>query len=251
MKSSLTNATYIAYSGNYQKGRGGNKVSKITVHQMAGKLTGKQCAVNIFGKKGRKASANYCIGYEGDIVCNVLEENRAYTSSSKWNDERAITIEVSNDRNGSSKITQASWNSLVNLCVDICKRYGFKLTYNGTKTGSLTRHDFYSSTDCPGSYIKSKIPELVNTVNSRLNTPFAVGQRVLVNIPVAFTGAMEGDKMLVESNGYLFWIHKSVVKNQNQVYGLGTIVGINNGIYKVKIFDDEFDCRGEYLSDKF
>lgn len=251
MQSSLTNGTYIAYSGNYQKGRGGHKVSKITIHMMAGKLTGKQCAVNIFGKKGRKASANYCIGYEGDIVCNVAEENRAYTSSSKWNDERAITIEVSNDRNGSSKITGASYNSLINLCADICKRYGFKLTYDGTKNGSLTRHDFYSSTDCPGSYIKSKIPQIVNEVNARINQPFAVGQRVLVNIPVAFTGAMEGDKMLVESNGYLFWIHKSVVQNQNRVYGLGTITGINNGIYKVKIFDDSFDCKGEYLSDKF
>lgn len=57
--------------------------------------------------------------------------------------------------------------------------------------------------------------------------------------------------MLVESNGYLFWIHKSVVQNQNRVYGLGIITGINNGIYKVKIFDDSFDCKGEYLSDKF
>ena len=227
------------------------KLAKLQSIRCGGKLTGKQCAVNIFGKKGRKASANYCIGYEGDIVCNVLEENRAYTSSSRWNDERAITIEVSNDKNGSSKITQASWNSLVNLCADICRRYGFKLTYTGNKNGSLTRHDFYSQTDCPGSYIKSKIPELVNAVNGRLDKPFTVGQRVLVNIPVAFTGAMEGDKMLVESNGYLFWIHKSVVQNQNRVYGLGTIIGIENGIYKVTIFDDKFDCKGEYLSDKF
>lgn len=84
----------------------------------------------------------------------MLEENRAYTSSSKWNDERAITIEVSNDRNGSSKITQASYNSLINLCADICKRYGFKLTYDGTKNGNLTRHDFYSRTDCPRKLYK-------------------------------------------------------------------------------------------------
>ena len=86
MHSNLVNGVYIAYSGNYQKGRSGYKICKITPHQMAGKLTGKQCAVNIFGKAGRKASANYCIGYNGDIVCNVEEEDRAYTSSSKWND---------------------------------------------------------------------------------------------------------------------------------------------------------------------
>ena len=37
MQSSLTNGTYIAYSGNYQKGRGGHQISKITIHQMARK----------------------------------------------------------------------------------------------------------------------------------------------------------------------------------------------------------------------
>jgi N-acetyl-anhydromuramyl-L-alanine amidase AmpD len=149
MHSNLVNGVYIAHSGNYQRGRAGQKVSKITIHQMAGKLTAKQCAVNIFGKKGRKASANYCIGYNGDIVCNVEEENRAYTSSSAWNDNRAITIEVSNSANGSDRITEASWNSLLNLCTDICRRYGFKLVYDNTRNGSLTRHDMYANTSCP------------------------------------------------------------------------------------------------------
>ena len=168
MHSNLVNGVYIAYSGNYQKGRAGQKVCKITIHQMAGKLTGKQCAVNIFGKVGRKASANYCIGYQGDIVCNVEEENRAYTSSSAWNDNRAITIEVSNSANGTSNITNESWNSLLNLCTDICRRYGFKLVYDNTKNGSLTRHDMFANTSCPGAYIKSKLPELVRIVNERL-----------------------------------------------------------------------------------
>jgi len=168
MYSRLTNSVYIAHPGNYQKGRSGYKVCKITPHQMAGKLTGKQCAVNIFGKAGRKASANYCIGYGGDIVCNVLEENRAYTSSSKWNDCQAITIEVSNSANGTDNITEASWNSLVNLCVDICQRYNFKLVYDGTKNGTLTTHNMYTSTSCPGKVIKSRLNELVDTVNKRL-----------------------------------------------------------------------------------
>ena len=149
MHSVLTDSVHIAYSGNYQKGRNGQKVCKITPHQMAGKLTGTQCALNIFGKKGRKASANYCIGYNGDIVCNVEEEDRAYTSSSAWNDNRAITIEISNSANGTDRITEASWESLLDLCEDICRRYNFKLEYTGTKEGSLTLHQFYSNTNCP------------------------------------------------------------------------------------------------------
>ena len=169
MHSNLVSGVYIAHSGNYQIGRSGYKICKITPHQMAGKLTGKQCAVNIFGKAGRKASANYCIGYDGDIVCNVEEENRAYTSSSKWNDCQAITIEVSNSANGTDKITEASWNSLVNLCEDICRRYNFRLVYDGTKNGSLTRHNMYANTNCPGAYLQSRLPELARIVNERLN----------------------------------------------------------------------------------
>lgn len=80
---------------------------------------------------------------------------------------------------------------------------------------------------------------------------YRIGQRILVNIPVAFTGAYEGDNMLVDSNGYFFWIHKSVVKQYALVHGLGTIIGIENGVYKCKIFNNEFYCKEEYMTDKF
>jgi hypothetical protein len=39
---------------------------------------------------------------------------------------------------------------LVNLCVDICKRYGFRLNYTGNANGSLTEHRMFASTSCPG-----------------------------------------------------------------------------------------------------
>ena len=168
MKSSLTNKTVLAHSTNYTKGRRGYKVCKITPHHMSGVLSGSQCA-RIFQNSKRNASANYCIGVNGDIVCCVPEENRAWTSSSSWNDCQAITIEVSNNKMGGKwTVSNASWNSLVKLCVDICKRYNFKLKYDGTKYGSLTRHNMFASTDCPGPYLQSKFPELVKEVNKQL-----------------------------------------------------------------------------------
>lgn len=168
MKSSLTNKTVLAHSSNYTKGRKGYKICKITPHHMSGVLSGSQCA-KIFQNSKRNASANYCIGVNGDIVCSVEEENRAWTSSSSWNDCQAITIEVSNNKMGGKwTVSNASWNSLVKLCVDICKRYNFKLKYDGTKNGSLTRHNMYANTDCPGPYLQSKFPELVKEVNKQL-----------------------------------------------------------------------------------
>lgn len=169
MKSKLTNKTVLAHSSNYTKGRKGYKVCKITPHHMSGVLSGEQCA-KIFQNSKRNASANYCIGVNGDIVCSVEEENRAWTSSSSWNDCQAITIEVSNNKMGGKwTVSNASWKSLVKLCVDICKRYNFKLKYDGTKNGSLTRHNMYANTDCPGKYLQSKFPDLVKEVNAELD----------------------------------------------------------------------------------
>ena len=164
--SSLAQGAYIAHSNNYQKGRNGQKICKFTPHIMAGILTGKQCAVNIFQNPNRIASANYCIGNDGDIVCNVYEEDRAYTSSSRSNDNQAITVEVSNcEYGGDWKISDKAWNTLVKLAVDVCRRYNFRLVYDGTPNGSLTRHNMFANTSCPGKYLQSRFQELADTVN--------------------------------------------------------------------------------------
>lgn len=136
---------------------------------MAGKLTAKRCG-ELFQDPNRQASANYGIGYNGEIICYVDENDRAYTSSNRVNDCQAITIEVANSSTGGDwPISEASWNSLVNLCVDICKRYEFRLVYDGTPNGSLTRHNMFAATSCPGPYLQSRFEELANTVNSKLD----------------------------------------------------------------------------------
>ena len=71
-KSGLTTATALADSSNYTHGRKGYKICKITPHHMAGVLTGKQCA-RIFQNPNRNASANFCIGNDGDIVWNFTK----------------------------------------------------------------------------------------------------------------------------------------------------------------------------------
>lgn len=167
--SSLIKSKVLASSSNYTQGRKGYKVCKITPHHMAGVLSGEQCA-KLFQNPNRQASANYCIGNDGGIVGCVDEDNRAWTSSSSSNDCQAITIEVSNSSTGGDwPISEAAWNSLVNLCVDICKRYGFTLKYDGTKNGSLTRHNMFAATSCPGKYLQNKFQELADTVNAKLN----------------------------------------------------------------------------------
>lgn len=92
-------------------------------------------------------------------------------------------------------------------------------------------------------------PKAQEKINGQL-MKYEVDERVLVNIPIKFTGAECGNKWLVDSNGYQFWIDRSVVQ-AGRVYGLGKIVSVCNGYYEVKIFEDKFDCKGEYLTTKF
>lgn len=169
IKSDLATEIYEASSSNYTHGRNGYSICKITPHHMAGVLSAEECG-RIFQNPSRQASSNYGIGNDGTIACYVGEENRAWTSGNRENDYQAITIEVSDcDYGYPWPISEEAWNSLVNLCVDICKRYGFRLNYTGDKNGSLTRHNMFQNTDCPGEYLQSRFQELADIVNSRLD----------------------------------------------------------------------------------
>ena len=163
-KSSL--CTYANITGNRNSGRSGNRVCKITPHYMAAHWTGRQCA-DYFAATARQASSNYCIGHDGDIAMSVDEDDRAWTSASKWNDDRAITIECAN--NADSSLTDATWAALVNLCADICRRYGFRLAYDGTRNATLTEHRMFSSTDCPGAWLHARMGKLASEVNAILD----------------------------------------------------------------------------------
>ena len=155
-------------SPNHYNGRS-VKICKFTPHHVAGVMSAEQIA-NIFVPRARNASANYVIGNDGKIICCVDEDNGAWTSSSKWNDNQAITVEVSNcEVGGEWKVSDAALSSLVNLAVDVCRRYGFRLEYDGTINGSLTEHRMYIPTACPGQFLHSRMIELANTVNKILD----------------------------------------------------------------------------------
>lgn len=158
---------YIPAANHY--GRRTTKVCKITPHHMAGNLTIEGCGA-VF--QTRQASSNYGIGSDGRIACYVDEDCGAWTSSSYWNDNQAITIEVANSSQGVADgtwaVTDAAWRSLVDLCVDVCQRYGFRLNYTGGTGGSLTEHRMFDATACPGAYLHDRMAKLAKEVNERL-----------------------------------------------------------------------------------
>lgn len=146
-----------------------SRVDKITVHHMAAVLSAETCGA-IFQNTARQASSNYGIGNDGTIACYVDEDRQAWTSSNYDNDQRAVTIETSNSATGGDwPVSDAAWKSLVALCVDICRRNGIKkLNWTGDASGNLTIHQFFAATACPGPYLKSRMQQLADEVNSEL-----------------------------------------------------------------------------------
>lgn len=147
-------------------------ITKITPHHMAGAMSLQSFGATV-AKSSRAMSANYAIDVKGNIGLFCSEANRSWCSSSPENDHRAITIEVANDGYASTgwHVSDASMEALVNLCVDICQRnpgLANGLNYTGDARGNLTKHQYFTATQCPGTYLGGKFSWLAQEVNKRL-----------------------------------------------------------------------------------
>ena len=132
-----------------------NSIRKITIHHMAGNLGAVSCAQM---HRNGSCSANYYIGSDGTICSGVAENRRAWTSSSAANDHQAITYEVANNSGAPNwSISKAAYDAMIALSRDICSRYGINAYYDGSSSASLTTHDMFAATCCPGPYIKGKL----------------------------------------------------------------------------------------------
>jgi len=170
VKSAL--ATVVVDFGTRKSNERVEKISKITIHHMAGQIGAEACA-RMHRDGNREASANYYIGPDGTICAGVSEDRRAWTSSSGWNDQRAITIEVSNNSGAPNwTISDASYKALIKLCADICKRYNITPAYTGHTDATLTVHNMYSATACPGPYIMKLLQnwQIQNDIKREMGT---------------------------------------------------------------------------------
>lgn len=164
--SSLINCSYISPTTYGYRGI----PTKITIHHAAGNIDLKTVG-EMFQDPQRRASASYCIDSIGSISLNLPECYAPCTSSSYENDWQAVTIEVANDGGEETNwhVSDDAISSLINLCVDICKRNNIKnLIYSGDSSGNLTRHNMFAPTTCPGPYLQSKFPYIAQKVNERL-----------------------------------------------------------------------------------
>lgn len=178
---SYTNSSLISYtklSPNHS-GERPHSIDRITPHCVVG-----QCAIetlgNLFASASCQASSNYGIGFDGRMGMFVEEKNRSWCSSSNDNDQRAVTIECASDTTAPYAFYDVVYQSLINLCVDICKRNGkTKLLWFGDKDKTLayepksnemvlTVHRWFANKSCPGDWLYSRLGDLADKVTSKL-----------------------------------------------------------------------------------
>lgn len=103
-----------------------------------------------------------------------------------------------------------------------------------------------------------KIPNAKGTYNSKnyaIDNNYKLGDFVETNIPIAIA-YYGGDKTMVESNGYQFWVPTSVIKNNSVIARCQIVEVRGNSLYRLSIFDKgtpnyvEFDCLGKYITKK-
>ena len=185
--------TYTKLSPNHS-GQRTHGIDRITPHCVVGQLS---CEIicDCF-PAGRDASCNYGIGKDGRISLCVEEKNRSWCSSSNANDQRAVTIECASDMQEPYAMNSAVYASLINLCVDICKRSGKKkLLWFGDKNKTLnyspkpdemviTVHRWFANKSCPGDWLYARLGDLATKVTSQLggkeDTPSKSGTQATV-----------------------------------------------------------------------
>lgn len=171
----------------HNSGRRTMQIDRITPHCVVGQCSAEALG-HIFADPSKKASSNYGIGYNGKIGMYVPEDVRSWCSSSAANDQRAVTIECASDTAAPYAMKDAVWKSLVDLCVDICKRNGKKrLVWLGDKKQTLaykpfpgdmvlTVHRWFNRfKSCPGDWLYSRLGTLAKTVTQRLQQELVQG----------------------------------------------------------------------------
>ena len=178
----MSNSKLVSYTGlsPNHSGKRTCSISRITPHAVVGQLS-VESICNCFKDRSRQASCNYAIGADGRIGLCVDEANRSWCSSSRDNDQRAVTIECASDLTEPYTINDKVYAALVDLCADICRRNGKqKLVWIADRDKALaysvksdemllTVHRWFARKSCPGNWLFERMGSLADEVNHKIS----------------------------------------------------------------------------------
>ena len=166
----------------FNSGQRNHTIDRITPHCVVGQASVRNIGL-WFQSPSARCSSNYGIGKDGEIGLYVDESKRSWCSSSSANDNRAVTIECASGTQEPYEMHDCVYESLIKLCADICKRNGkSRMVWIENKDKALayvpksnemlvTVHRWFSAQrTCPGTWLYSRLPDLVKRVNVLLGS---------------------------------------------------------------------------------
>lgn len=129
-----------------------NKIENIVVHYVGNAGSSAIANRNYFNNLAKthstSASSHYVIGLNGEIIRCIPEDEVAFHSGSYSMNRKSIGIENCHP-DSTGQFNSNTYNSLVELCADICKRYGLT-------TNNIIRHHDVTGKNCPKYYVENE-----------------------------------------------------------------------------------------------
>ena len=195
-----TNSPLVSYTklSPNNSGTRTHSIDRITPHCIVGQLS-VESAGEWFSHASTQASCNYVIGSDARVGLIVPESQRSWCSSSRENDQRAVTIECASEKTHPYAFKTGVYMKLIELCTDICKRNGKKkLIWLGDKAKTLsyqpasdemilTVHRWFANKACPGAWMMARMSYLATRVTAALGET----QENLENLKTTSTQAVQ------------------------------------------------------------
>lgn len=229
-----------------------NKQNKFIVIHYVGAVSSAYNNAKYFETVNRQASAHYFVD-ENDIYQVVNESDAAWHCGStvykhpSCRNTNSIGIEMCCfNNNGKIDVSEKVVERTIELTRELMNKYNIPIE-------NVVTHNMVTGKKCPAPFVEtpSRWSAFLNKLKSPIQGQFTQGERVLLDIPVTDV-KVNGDFASVNSNGYVFEVHKSLVKN-NRIHEVGTVVWYyGEDLYMVQLFDDangrQFQCRLKYMS---
>lgn len=174
-----------------------NKIEDIIIHWVGNANTSAIANRNYFNNLSKThatyASSHYIIGLNGEVIRCIPDNEVAFHSGSYSENRRSIGIENCHpDWNG--KFNDKTYNSLIQLCVELCKKYNIDVNH-------IKTHNMITGKNCPKYYVEHRDEwnKLISDVNKALTGN--------ANVPEKKQGSEEKPMYTFKNGKTIEWIY--------------------------------------------
>lgn len=137
-----------SYLNHNRPGTKRTKTTAIAIHWVGNPGSSAMANRNYFNTTERAVSSNYIVGLSGEIICCIPDEEISWCT----NQANSYTVSIENCHpDATGKFNDATYNSLVELTANLCRKYGLN-----PQKGGVIRHFDVTGKICPKWFVPKK-----------------------------------------------------------------------------------------------